>query len=113
MPDEEFFTEEDRSSLAYAACVATGAVAGLAVGAASRNPVGIVAGAVAGGLYATAVCKRRSVLEYFKKRLSSNRGPMSEGEYALLKDGVRKLEPHLSDDEVRGIIESAAKEAFA
>lgn len=87
--DENFdiFTEEDKTSTAYAMCVAGTTIVGGAVGAATRSPIAIVVLAAAGLGYGLMACPR--LAPAIKKKLLSSNAVLSDSELSQALRVVR------------------------
>lgn len=111
MDIDAFLTDEDKASAAYYMCVGAWGAAGMAVGAASGGTLAIVVGFGAGALWAKTTCG--TLEDWVKRRLSAGKTAMTEQDFALLKYGVKKADPSLSDPQVMKLIENAAREMVA
>lgn len=103
-------SDTDKRSAAYNICVLGWVGSGIMVGSWSANPAGPVVGAVAGFLFARATCDAAS--RYVVDKLGQHHGPMTEQQFAMMKYGVKMLEPKLDQQGVLDVIERAAQSKF-
>jgi hypothetical protein len=95
MSDLEVFTEADRRSAAYNACVAGSTLVGLAVGSFGVNPVSVVTGGAVGLAIGLKACPY--LAPQIKRKLFSSSSKLTEKELAstlramsLQRPGIRK-----------------------
>ena len=105
---DDFITPEDRGSAAYGACVLVWGAAGLTLGSIVQPGLGTAVGFGAGLMWAKSTCG--TLKDRVKARLSQGKTVMTDADFALLKKGVREMQPSLSNAEVLAVIHAAAKD---
>lgn len=99
--DQDFFSEKDKNSAAYMACVAGTTITGMAVGR-FAGLQGLLAGGIAGAVVGLLVC--RQLTPAIKRKLFSRAEVLSDSDIVSLTGELQKQHPQLNRSEALNLL---------